>query len=131
MSGWDDEPRLDELRASAPDVPKHNRRKRTRRWCRGKVGREHQLEIVLDERTLPWRTMNGTRPPCYRPDWMRNTKHGSQVESWSWLCSHIERCTVCGKIVEHWLGERCPNYTSEITVFKAEELAKLKRATKG
>lgn len=131
MSSWDEEPRLDERRASAPDVPKHNRKKNTRRWCKGKVGVEHQAEIVIDERTAVWRSNNHTRPECYRPDWLRNTKHGSTHPTWSWMCSHVERCVVCGKILEHFLGENCPVYTPEITVFKAEELAKLKRATKG
>lgn len=130
MSGWDDEPRLDELRASAPDTPRHGRKKKTRRWCKGKVGVEHQTEIVIDERTYSWRSNFGTRPACYRPDWLAKTKFGSRSESASWLCSHVKRCTVCGKILEHYLGEDCPEYTTKITVFKDEERAKLKRATK-
>lgn len=131
MSGWDDEPRLDERRASAPDVPKHGRKKKTRRWCKGKVGVEHQVEIVLDERTLSWRTHNGDRPPCYRPDWVANSTRASRSpRAWSWLCSHVKRCSVCGKILEHYLGDECPVYTPEITVFKDQELQKLKDATR-
>lgn len=130
MSGWDDEPRLDERRASAPDTPKYGKKKNTRRWCKGKVGVEHQAEIVLDERTVTWRTNNGDRPPCYRPDWATKTRMGQRSKFWSWMCSHIEVCTVCGKILEHVLDDRCPNYTDEITVFKDQELQKLRDATR-
>lgn len=133
MSGWDDEPRLDERRASAPDAPRRGKKKKTRRWCKGKVGVEHQLEVRLDERITSWRKhMDPERPVCYRPDWLvQGGRAGRRSESWSWMCSHIRVCTVCGKIVEQFLGVNCPDYTPNVTVFKDEELAKLKRATKG
>lgn len=127
---WDSEPRLDEQKASAPDVPKHHARKNKRRWCKGKVGVEHQLEIALDERTVEWRSNNHTRPACYRPDWATKTRMHERSKFWSWMCSHIERCTVCGKIIEHALNDRCPDYTDEITVFKNVEQQKLKDATR-
>lgn len=127
---WDSEPRLDERRISAPDTPRHGRKKKTRRWCKGKVGVEHQLEIILDERVLSWMTHNGDRSPCYRPDWLVNTPMGRRSVFWSWMCSHVERCTVCGKIFEHALNDRCPNYTDEITIFKDVELQKLRDATR-
>lgn len=131
MSSWEEEPRLDEVRAGLPDVPKHGKKKKTRRWCKGKVGVEHRPEIVIDERTKQWRSDFGSRPACYRPDWLvKGGRAGRRPMTWSWLCSHVERCTVCGKILEHSLGTRCPDYTPEVTVFNDEELAKLKRATK-
>lgn len=117
---WDNEPRLDEQRASAPDTPRHGRKKKTRRWCKGKVGVEHQLEVRLDERTASWRRhLDAERPTCYRPDWLANAPgSATRPETWSWMCSHIKVCTVCGKILEHYLGKNCPVYTSKITVFK-------------
>jgi hypothetical protein len=129
---WSNEPRLDERRSSAPDVAKHGKKKNTRRWCRGKVGVEHQLEVRLDERTTAWRQhMHPDRPLCYRPDWLaQGGRSGRRPESWSWMCSHIRVCTVCGKIFDQFLGTECPDYTPKITVFKDVELQKLKDATR-
>jgi hypothetical protein len=28
------------------EVPTHNKKKNTKRWCKGKVGREHKFELV-------------------------------------------------------------------------------------
>ena len=36
--------------ADPPDIPKRGSRKDTRRWCRGKVGREHRYEWVESHR---------------------------------------------------------------------------------
>lgn len=68
-------PSPDEQRERTP-----SRRKTTRRWCRGKVGVEHQTVIERDERK-PWLTCRHVNP------------------GW-WTCNHHEVCTVCGKITD-------------------------------
>jgi hypothetical protein len=68
------------------------RRKDTKRWCKGKVGREHKAEIVRDPQLI----------------WRAGTKCQHQAQ---WLpCTHLERCTECGKILRRWLPvEECPD----------------------
>lgn len=107
MSDWDDEPRLDERRASAPDVPRHRSRKNRRRWCRGKVGVEHVLDVRLSKHvTAPWR---GDVPACYRAEWWPTR----------WWCNHERYCVSCGKIVDPSLDEDCPDRVDEVTRFRA------------
>lgn len=102
MSGWDDEPRLDERRASAPEVPRHRSRKNTRRWCRGRTGVEHVLEVRLNKYAeAPWR--HG-QPPCYRVDWRLN----------GWWCNHERYCVTCGKIIDVSLDGECPSVTTDV-----------------
>lgn len=72
-------------------------RKDTKKWCRGKVGREHQLEVI---------------PPH---NMMAFTCSPSRWSSAPWSCMHQERCTVCGKIL-HWFlpWRRCPDLPAEL-----------------
>jgi hypothetical protein len=47
LRGWDGE------RNPVPDVPaepKRQSKKNTKRWCRGKVGREHRMEWIHDKK---------------------------------------------------------------------------------
>lgn len=84
------------------DSPGSPARKDTRTWCKGKVGREHQLVIEPDKR-------QGWGPPgCFwSSSWFLES--GTRSHRWSWHCRHIERCTVCGKILRHWLKQdECP-----------------------
>lgn len=82
------EPRLDE------DAP-HRSKKNTRRWCRGKPGTEHQ--VILTKHY--WRREEP--PPCRRWPWGREPRR--------WVCYHVDRCTLCGKILRHY-GNDCPDY---------------------
>ena len=102
MSDWDDESRLDERRASASEVPRHRSRKNTRRWCRGKIGVDHVLDVRLDRYgEMLWRR---DKAPCYRPSWRPA----------SWWCNHERYCTRCGKILDASLNDECSNYTIEV-----------------
>lgn len=47
--GWNTKPKLDEARFLAPEAPPHSSRKNTRKWCRGKEGVEHKLEIRVSK----------------------------------------------------------------------------------
>lgn len=67
------------------------RHKSTRRWCKGKVGVEHQPVIMAATGmgTLGNRPLRRCGPS---PSWMRWAKNG-------WSCFHEERCGKCGKIL--------------------------------
>lgn len=83
-----------------PDEPRPQRgRKNTKRWCKGKVGREHQPETVVNHQ---YTTSNWTE--CHESRWMPN----------HWSCRHAVQCTVCGKYVKTWLGrEECPAWLAQ------------------
>lgn len=75
--------------------PVHARKDR-RKWCGGKDGIPHAYPLAARVRHRytcrywPW----GLRP--------------------GWHCSHETYCTVCGKVMEDFLGpERCPDYPPE------------------
>lgn len=91
----------DGYRQDDPDAPWNREhkaapaRKDTRRWCRGKVGREHTLAIVRDD--YGWHV--GRK--CQEPSWLPGY----------WSCHHQERCTTCGKILRPSLPrEQCPQW---------------------
>lgn len=94
-----------ERKMPAPDGPprRAGKKKSTKRWCRGKVGREHQLAIVDGEKFMT---------PC-GPDetsWM-TWRRGSRTEPEppKWWCRHQQVCTACGKILEYFLtAYQCP-----------------------
>ena len=79
-------------------------RKNTRRWCKGKPGREHAPVFTGSK----WNFRRGCRPVA-TGDWFGN-KDG-------WHCSHQEVCANCGKILrEAWqIGTDCPLYTASVT----------------
>lgn len=73
-------------------------KKDTKRWCKGKVGREHQIETALDPASAAWQR------EC---QWNRG---------WAEFlaCRHVKRCIVCSKIVQRWLPkEECPDAPRE------------------
>lgn len=77
---------------------RHSRKNR-RRWCRGRVGVEHQLAIRMGDKYTASRRECGwayrNKPVDWR--WQR------------WICCEQEYCTACGKILRHFLGDAC-NY---------------------
>ena len=92
--GWDTKPKLDEARVLAPDVPAHRSRKNTRKWCRGKVGVEHQLAVET-------RFRYGWEPrPCHWYPWAES----------NWGCYHVQRCTACRKILHELRNRECPDW---------------------
>lgn len=103
-SGWNAPVTKDPL-SSVALAGRSKARKDTKKWCRGKEGREHALAIVLDER-LSW-TKTGCGWVSYRVGWRK----GGRVETrWRYSCHHLEACTVCGRHFRSgWdLGEECP-----------------------
>jgi hypothetical protein len=72
------------------------RKKNTRRWCKGIVGREHKLTIRLRYGTC--------RSYTYR------SRRDISSEK-RWTCYHEIVCEVCGKIVRSFLDKtECPTW---------------------
>ena len=88
------EERLD---GPAPEVARSSpARKDTRRWCKGKVGRSHQIG-VSDTPTYH----------CYpAPSWATEKMRERRGD---WWCSHLIVCTVCGKRMGYLDGADCPD----------------------
>jgi hypothetical protein len=103
MSKYDDYgyriPKLDPDAKERRERPQR-KKKDTRKWCKGVVGREHKPEIVFDTRF---------RSPCgWAPKWAWQLPG----KKW-WMCHHIEKCTVCGKHMRQlWevKADECPDY---------------------
>ena len=73
---------------------KHRSRKDTRKWCKGKKGREHVPVVQEDFR------LNFECRVLFR--WRSGEEY--------WHCMHHKVCSVCGKILEPTLPrEECPN----------------------
>lgn len=70
-------------------------RKDTKRWCRGKEGREHQPEMVRHHQ-------HGHHDrDCHESSWWKG----------GWWCYHASRCRICGKYVDSSLPkEQCPTW---------------------
>jgi hypothetical protein len=90
---WRKELELEENPRRAPA------KKNTKRWCRGKEGREH-IPMISDPR---WGF------PCqWRPAWGR-LKDSSNAKRWS--CSHHEICSTCGKELRYSIQrDECPEF---------------------
>lgn len=87
---------------NGPEVTGQKRkRKNTRRWCKGVEGREHSPVIVRDKYDHFGRG-------CYRDE---SELGGVLVGAVGrWHCHHERVCENCGKVLEYWLGEACPDY---------------------
>lgn len=125
--GWDTKPKLDEARFLAPEVPPHSSRGRkdTRKWCRGKEGVEHTLEIRLSK----WGDRIKARHPesdyagCkwyQQRHWVSTAigRHWEPVpDDWRYHCNHERFCTQCGKILNHSVAIRdCPDWKPRETL---------------
>jgi len=67
------------------DATSHKARKDKRRWCKGKVGREHDYQISVPENT-------------YLKDCHVEVYHFWYGEPYErWRCRHQMICTKCGK----------------------------------
>lgn len=86
-----------------------NKKKKTAKWCKGKVGIEHVTEIVINH------NFNGKLRVC---DWRRIwTRRGGVVQLWRWQysCVHARKCVNCGKYVDWRVDpEECPGYKPQV-----------------
>lgn len=90
--------------SSDEDLSKTKSKKNTRKWCKGKVGKEHVPIVSIDTKMLTyvrechWREYSWTvfkREPEKR-----------------WQCHHHTTCQNCGKVLESWYltKDKCPDY---------------------
>ena len=109
-SDWGSPPGRSAERSSAAAEPAKRApaRKDTRRWCKGKPGREHVPRIVrlrtgYVSRSCEW-------VPRY--DW-RAIRAGDDNFPVRWACGHFESCANCGKILRDLGGipvAECESY---------------------
>lgn len=95
--------------AGEPDAPHRSGHKDTRRWCKGKEGREHTLAIEIPP--------NAWKRGCA---WVDHVILGTEGSKPWWNCQHVELCTACGKQFRHshaWMvdstglrPEECPEF---------------------
>ncbi|HJW01370.1 MAG TPA: hypothetical protein VJ617_19950 [Arthrobacter sp.] len=97
------EKRKDELREETART--YNKKKSTARWCKGKVGREHVTEIVLNHNY-------SNRKACmWYPIYYSFARRDEGPKDYRYWCQHSVKCTVCGKYVEYFLKpEQCPTF---------------------
>lgn len=101
---WDK--RKDDLREDV--IRQTNKRKKTGRWCRGKVGTEHVTEIVVNHN---WsvKTTCGWQALYHYRSWDGRDK---ELVRWHYSCRHSLKCTNCGKYVVYFLkSDMCPDYS--------------------
>lgn len=130
MGHWYDnhprEPTRQEQLVVAEPVQRPARaRKDRRRWCGGHVGREHVPTVRMGKSYWTSAAIGRGETLCrwsprYRwlredervPEGARSRRHGmyTVIDRYVWSCSHEIGCTVCGKILERYLGRRCPDY---------------------
>ena len=113
------DPTLAEIKVDLPEVARAPRgKKNTRRWCKGKVGREHVEGIRLSKYAASIYVQHLKRPACYwesRSNWLAHMMEVKDVNpsgKW-WYCNHERCCTVCGKTLGwnlNGLGTECPDF---------------------
>lgn len=94
----------DELRDQV--VRQTNVRKKTGHWCKGKVGKEHDVELIINHNySATWMGCKWTELMAWRNGERSHWK-------WHYHCRHSYRCKSCGKYTEWTLKnkEECPDF---------------------
>jgi len=85
----------------------HHSRKDTKKWCKGKVGREHDFQVGMPSNG--W-DQKGCRAVTYN---FKNVPTKTR-----WICRHMIICQKCGK--QDWAAKfKCPDNPANI---KRDEL---------
>lgn len=81
--------------APPPDQPKHASKKNTKRWCRGKVGQEHDVEVkAFDELNCPPNTPQNIQ----RLAEIREHRQTSEAAGNRWIPRYdVLVCRACGR----------------------------------
>lgn len=95
--------------AVSDTMPRGRGRKDTKRWCRGKVGTEHEPRVE-------YRSQYGHA--CGWMWWYR----GGVKDSGYWSCHHSEVCQRCGKVLRHLKAEECPVFAGQLEMARAGTL---------
>ena len=102
MTHWD-KSKDEKLEAVSRQV---NSKKSTAKWCKGKAGREHVTEIVVNH------NYSNTKGCRWSPIYISFARKGEGPRDYRYWCRHSLKCTVCGKYVEYFLDpEQCPSFT--------------------
>lgn len=81
-----------------------HKKKSTRRWCKGHVGKKHDPTLALDHR---YATLDEKWAKC---DWYDITFYKDETRR-RYSCKHVEVCKNCGKVLRWYLTEgECPDY---------------------
>ncbi len=99
------------LQSTATDRPADDswkrtphRRKDTKRWCKGHIGRAHTPEIRTNTRWTRTYSCGLPRESAF------NTLFGRDAD---WTCYHEEACTTCGKVLRYSIAKNeCPTFAS-------------------
>ena len=101
------------------EVPPHRSKKDRKKWCRGKVGVEHEPEIRLNKISA-WRRARGEKRYVglrVRCGWtmflwrLRLRKDDAAADVTRWSCDHERACKNCGKILDAVLTRKdCPDF---------------------
>lgn len=81
-------------------------KKDTRRWCKGKVGREHHGAIIIPKNHYSFAQIN-KRDVCFETVKFSHWEDGKRVVVPAWSCGHSLVCVKCGKHLE-WRSKICP-----------------------
>jgi hypothetical protein len=73
--------------------------KSTKKWCKGKLGKQHKVELVVPPNIPGWK-----REGCRWASWQ--CKDGYRF----YLCNHVWICTECGKHVKDTKRTDCPDF---------------------
>lgn len=85
-----------------------NKKKNTKKWCRGKVGVEHQPTTCIPK--------NSHRSECYLIAKFIRWDHNQRVREDRWLCLHHIECLMCGKELQRNVKE-CPLNTENYEMY--------------
>ena len=87
-----------------------NQKKNTKKWCKGKVGREHEPVIEVDQKRF-YNQRDKDKASC---GWMTQYgwgQVGRYVRGRWWNCRHHKVCSKCGKVLQYRLDlDDCPLY---------------------
>ena len=87
-----------------------SKKKNTKDWCKGKVGREH-LPVVARNHSY------GHLPSCaWVPRFARDESGAYVPNGYFYRCTHALQCQVCGKYLTYILdADDCPTITERPT----------------
>ena len=100
---WDAEnPQVAQDEEMRPQRTAAMRKKATKQWCRGKVGRAHVPQVVM-----------GNWGIVCQGDFRVDRATQTRVAGDRWLCFHIVACSVCGKHLAY--NVQCPDMPEGFT----------------
>lgn len=91
--------------------PQH-KKKNTRKWCKGKKGREHDPVLIKRNDWLSYQH----KGICHTVKRFISWNKGDRVYEDRWYCCHILKCSKCGKIIKDFPDE-CPDNEHNLKMY--------------